>query len=123
MASFNQIVLLGNIGSVDVRAFSNGNKLLEVSLATTKRYKDRNGELQEDTQWHRLVFSGTLEENAERLLHKGDPLFVTGEMTYRKYTTKDGQDRLQPEVRVTNFQILAKPQGEKGGNGGEDLPF
>ena len=78
MASYNNIILLGNVGSIQVKTFSNGGKVVEVSLATSKRWKDRNGEQHEETQWHRLVIGGQLADVAERYVTKGDPLFVTG---------------------------------------------
>lgn len=112
MASYNNIILLGNIGSVQVKTFSNGGKVVEANLATSKRWKDRNNEQHEETQWHRLVIGGPLADVAERYVQKGDPLFVTGEMTYRAYTTKDGENRTSPEVRVLTLQLMPKGQQE-----------
>lgn len=108
MASYNNIILLGNIGSVEIKTFQNGGKIVEATLATTKRYKDRNGEQREDTQWHKLVISGPGADVAEKYVHKGDPLFAVGEMTYRKYQTREGENRTSPEVRVLSFQLLPK---------------
>ena len=85
MASYNNITLLGNIGNVQVKTFQNGGKIVEATLATSKRWKDRNGEPREETQWHNLIIGGNLADAAEKYVQKGDPLFVTGEMTYRKY--------------------------------------
>ena len=113
MASYNNITLLGNIGNVQVKTFQNGGKLVEATLATSKRWKDRNGELREETQWHNLNIGGNLADTAEKYVQKGDPLFVTGEMTYRKYQDRDGNNRSIPEVRVHNFQLL--PKGMKDG--------
>ncbi len=108
MASYNSITLLGNIGSVRVKTFSNGGKVVEASLATTKRWKDRNNESHEETQWHNLVIGGNLADVAERFVEKGAPLFVTGEMTYRTYTDREGVDRSTAEVRVQALQLLPK---------------
>lgn len=113
MASYNNIILLGNIGSVQVKTFQNGGKVVEAALATSKRWKDRNGELREETQWHNLVIGGNLADTAEKYVLKGDPLFVTGEMTYRKYQDKEGNNRSIPEVRVLSLQLL--PKGMKEG--------
>lgn len=139
MASFNQITLLGNVGNLEVKTFSNGGKIVEASLATGKRWKDRNGNQHEETQWHRLVISGALADTAERYIQKGDPLFVQGEMTYRQWETREGEKRTSPEVRVLSLQLM--PKQDKGqvsqaaapapapipGFGGddtdEDLPF
>lgn len=113
MASYNLIILLGNIGNVQVKTFQNGGKVVEAALATSKRWKDRNGELREETQWHNLVIGGNLADTAEKFVQKGDPLFVTGEMTYRKYQDRDGNNRSIPEVRVLSLQLL--PKGMKEG--------
>lgn len=114
MASYNNITLLGNIGNVQVKTFQNGGKVVEATLATSKRWKDRNGEPREETQWHNLIIGGNLADTAENYVQKGDPLFVTGEMTYRKYQDRDGNNRSIPEVRVLSLQLL--PKGMKEGN-------
>ena len=110
MASFNQITLLGNVGNLEVKTFSNGGKIVEASLATGKRWKDRNGDQHEETQWHRLVIGGPLADTAEKYIHKGDSLFVQGEMTYRQWETSEGEKRSTPEVRVLTLQLMPKPQ-------------
>lgn len=112
MASYNNIQLLGNIGSVEVKTFQNGGKIVEATLATSKRWKDRNNDPHEETQWHKLVIGGNLADTAEKYVQKGDPLFVTGEMTYRKYTTREGENRSVPEVRVLTLQLLPKGMRE-----------
>ena len=141
MASFNQITLLGNVGNLEVKTFSNGGKIVEASLATGKRWKDRNGNQHEETQWHRLVISGALADTAERYVHKGDSLLVQGEMTYRQWESREGEKRTSPEVRVLTLQLM--PKQDKGqasqaaaaapapapmpdfaaDDNGEDLPF
>ena len=113
MASYNNITLLGNIGNIQVKTFQNGGKIVEATLATSKRWKDRNGEPREETQWHNLIIGGNLADAAEKYVQKGDPLFVTGEMTYRKYQDRDGNNRSIPEVRVLSLQLL--PKGIKDG--------
>ena len=141
MASFNQITLLGNVGNLDIKTFSNGGKIVEASLATGKRWKDRNGDQHEETQWHRLVIGGALADTAERYVSKGDLLMVQGEMTYRLWETREGEKRTSPEVRVQTLQLMPKqdkgqaPQaaapapapgpmpGFAGDEGSEDLPF
>ena len=139
MASFNQITLLGNVGNLEVKTFSNGGKIVEASLATGKRWKDRNGNQHEETQWHRLVISGALADTAERYVHKGDSLFVQGEMTYRQWESREGEKRTSPEVRVLSLQLMPKQDkgqasqaaapdptpmpGFAADDNGEDLPF
>ena len=139
MASFNQTTLLGNVGNLEVKTFSNGGKIVEASLATGKRWKDRNGNQHEETQWHRLVISGALADTAEKYVSKGDSLFVQGEMTYRQWETREGEKRTSPEVRVLSLQLIPKQDkgqdsqaaspdpapmpGFGGDDNDEDLPF
>lgn len=110
MASFNQITLIGNVGNLEVKTSTNGGKIVEASLATTKRWKDRNGGPHEETQWHRLIIGGPLADTAERYVSKGDPLMVQGEMTYRQWETSEGEKRTSPEVRVQTLQLLARKE-------------
>lgn len=108
MASFNQITLLGNVGSIETKTFSNGGKIVEVSLATSKMWRDSNGTSHDETQWHKVLIGGKLADIAERYVRKGDPLFVVGEMTYRQYNTKDGITKTVAEVRTQSIQLLTK---------------
>lgn len=132
MASFNQITLIGNVGNLEVKTFTNGGKIVEASLATTKRWKDRNGDPHEETQWHRLIIGGPLADTAERYVSKGDPLMVQGEMTYRQWETREGEKRTAPEVRVQTLQLLTRKEqaaapaarpAYTGTEHSDDLPF
>ena len=132
MASFNQITLIGNVGNLEVKTFTNGGKIVEASLATTKRWKDRNGDPHEETQWHRLIIGGALADTAERYVSKGDPLMVQGEMTYRQWETREGEKRTAPEVRVQTLQLLTRKEqaatpaarpSYTGTDHSDDLPF
>ena len=132
MASFNQITLIGNVGNLEVKTFTNGGKIVEASLATTKRWKDRNGDPHEETQWHRLIIGGPLADTAERYVSKGDPLMVQGEMTYRQWETREGEKRTAPEVRVQTLQLLTRKEqaaapaarpAHAGADHSDDLPF
>lgn len=123
MASFNQVLLVGNIGRIDIKTFTGGSRIAECSLATSERYQDRSGDWQEETQWHRLVIGGKLADIAERYVHKGDPLFVQGVLKYRTYTDRDGNERSVTEIRVTTLQLLTKGKGESnGGSRDDDMP-
>ena len=105
---------------------------MEASLATTKRWKDRNGDPHEETQWHRLIIGGALADTAERYVSKGDPLMVQGEMTYRQWETREGDKRTAPEVRVQTLQLLTRKEqaaapaartAYAGTDHSDDLPF
>lgn len=126
MASFNKIILLGNVGQMETKTFADGGKVVNVSLATTNRWTGKDGKKNEETQWHTLRISGKQADIVEQYVSKGDPLLVEGEMTYRKWTTQQGENRLTPEVRVRDFQLLGgkKDGGQQTGTKEvEDLPF
>lgn len=108
MANYNNIILIGNVGTIEIKTFSNGGKIAEVSLATTERWTDKQGEKREETQWHRLVIGGPQADIAERYIKKGDPLMVAGKMKYRQYE-KQGLTMTVAEVRVDTLQLLTKP--------------
>ena len=115
MASVNLFVALGNIGRVEVKTFQDGGKIVEASLATTERYTDRSGTQREDTQWHRLLISGKLADVAERYVQKGDPLYIEGRLKYRKYTTREGQEKEVAEIHVRTMQLLPKRDSQSSG--------
>jgi len=106
MASYNHVTLLGHVGRVDVKTFESGNRIAEISLATSKRWKDRNGEAHEDTNWHHLVVNGLLVDIVEKYVAKGDPLLVDGEIVYRKFAARDGSERTVADIRVQSLQLL-----------------
>ena len=128
----NKITLIGRVGRVDVKTFTNGNKIVEASLATSFRYKDRDGNSQKLTDWHNLVFNGVQADIVERYVRKGDMLAVRGRMTYREYTDANGVKKTIAEVRVDELDLLpkaataqeAKPAaGSAAEQGSDDLPF
>lgn len=107
MAYLNKIMLIGNVGKApEVRTFDGGNKIANFTLATTKRYTDRNGASQEATTWHNVQVSGKIADVAERYVQKGDPLYVEGELNSRSYTDQTGQTRVIYEVRASQLQLL-----------------
>ena len=113
-ASFNRAHLLGNIGIINEKAFPNGGMIIEASLATNERYKDKNGEYKDMTQWHRLIFSGNLAELAKKLLVKGCSVFIEGKITYREYESQ-GAKKTITEIRVISFSLTGSaPSGERG---------
>ena len=111
MASFNRVELIGNVGHCSVKQFSNGEKVANISLATSERYTNKAGEKVEETDWHNLVVGGKLAEIAERYITKGSQIFAAGRLKTRKYTDQSGADKYVTEVRVVEIQLLDKPQG------------
>lgn len=117
MAYFNEATLLGNLGKTpEVRLTPSGKKRLAFSLATSKRYRDNNGEQKELTYWHNCTAWGKVADTIEALnLQGGTALLVRGEITYNSYD-KDGTKVTRTEINVSNVQILT-PKAKTEGNG------
>lgn len=124
--SLNKAILIGNLGSdPEVRTLSSGTKVAEFSVATSRRWTDRNGEQQEKTEWHRIVAWGNSPDRdglagvAERFLKKGDKVYVEGEIEYRQYEAKDGSGtRYVTEIRARDMIMLGGRESGGGGFGG-----
>jgi single-strand DNA-binding protein len=118
MASVNKVIILGNCGrDPEVRTFPNGDKVANIAVATTDKWKDKqSGELMESTEWHRIQFNGRLAEIAGEYLRKGDPVYVEGQIRSRKFTDKDGVERTVTEIRADRLQLL----GSRREGGGQD---
>lgn len=117
MAYLNEATLLGNLGKTpEVRMTPSGKKRLSFSLATSKRYRDNNGEQKELTYWHSCTAWGKVADAIEALnLQGGTALLVRGEITYNSYD-KDGTKVTRTEINVSNVQILT-PKAKAEGNG------
>jgi single-strand DNA-binding protein len=116
MASVNKVILIGNLGrDPETRYSPDGAAITNVSIATTRRYKDAGGQQQEETEWHRVVFFGRLAEIAGEYLRKGRPVYVEGRLRTRKWTDKDGNDKYTTEVVAENMQLLGSREGAGGG--------
>ena len=120
MAYLNKVQLIGNIGKdPEIRVNqASGKKVVSFSLATSRRYRDNNGEQKEDTQWHNIVGWGKVAEVFEQLgIHKGTSLYVEGRLTNRSWTDQSsGQKRYVTEVALDTFQLLT-PRGTQNGGG------
>lgn len=119
MAYLNKVMLIGNIGQ-DPRtnASPNGRKRVSFSLATSRRYRDNNGEQKEETTWHNIVIWGKAAETFEQLgIGKGISLFIEGELVNRSWTDNQGSKRSITEVNASTFQILS-PRGQNASQGG-----
>ncbi|MFK7984066.1 MAG: single-stranded DNA-binding protein [Saprospiraceae bacterium] len=111
----NKVTLIGNLGAdPEVRRLENGVVVAKFNIATTERYKDRNGEQQSQTEWHSVVVWRGLAEVAEKFLKKGKQVYVDGKLTHRKWQDKDGNTRYTTEVVANNFQMLGSRDGGSG---------
>jgi single-strand DNA-binding protein len=123
MASVNKVILVGNLGrDPEVRYMPDGAAITNISVATTDAWKDKNGEKQERTEWHRVAFFGKLAEIAGEYLKKGSQVYLEGRLQTRKWQDKEGQDRYTTEIVADRMQMLGSRSGMGGGaasDGGE----
>ena len=113
--SLNKIMLIGNVGNdPDVRTTSSGTPMANMSLATTRKWKDGSGEQKEKTEWHRLTVWGKLVDVVERYVKKGDRLYIEGRIEYSE-SESDGQKKYWTNVNVFEMVMLG---GAPGGGGG-----
>ena len=120
--SVNKVILIGNLGQdPESRTFQNGGKVVNLRLATSETWKDRNtGERQERTQWHSVaIFSEPLANVAERYLRKGSKVYIEGQLETRKWQDQNGNDRYTTEVVLRPYRSeLTMLDGRGGGDGG-----
>ncbi|MBL0728910.1 single-stranded DNA-binding protein [Piscinibacter sp. HJYY11] len=123
MASINKVILIGNLGrDPEVRYTANGAAICNITIATTRNWKDKNsGDKVEETEWHRVVFYDRLAEIAGEYLKKGRPVYVEGRLKTRKWTDKDGVEKYTTEVIAENMQLLGGREGGGGGGGGDEV--
>lgn len=113
----NRVILIGNIGKdPETRYSADNNAITNITLATSESWKDKTGEQQERTEWHRVVFFGKLAEIAGQYLKKGSQVYVEGALRTRKWQGQDGKDNYTTEVVANEMQML----GSKGGSGSNE---
>ena len=106
MASLNKVMLIGNVGRIEVRTFQDG-KVVNASLAVSERYTKRDGTQVEDTTWFNLVINGKLADVFDKYVQKGDRLYVEGRCRQRSYQTREGEYKYIWEVVVMQMQMLS----------------
>lgn len=115
MASVNKAILIGNLGKdPEVRYMPSGEAIANITLATTDTWKDKSGEKQERTEWHRVSFFGRQAEVVGEYLKKGSQIYVEGRIQTRKWQDKEGQDRYTTEIVADRMQMLG---GKSSGSG------
>jgi len=148
MSSVNKVILIGRLGrEPEIKAFQNGDKIANLALATSERWRDKQGgEMREKTEWHRVTLHDRLAEIAQQYLHKGDNIYIEGKLQTRKFKDSNGTERSITEIHSwSGLQMLggksgggaapaapaapppAAPATNQGGNGFEgmddDIPF
>ena len=122
MASLNKVTLIGNVGKdPEIKTFASGNKVAQITLATSERYKDRNGEQKEETEWHSVQAFGKLADVVERFVHKGSLLYLDGKIRTRSYEA-DGRTMYRTEILADHIQMLDRLENRPALGPDEDLP-
>lgn len=112
MPNLNRVMLMGHLGrDPEMRYLPSGDPVCSATMATTEKWKDKNGEKQERTTWHRLMVFGKRAEIFSQYTRKGDPVYVEGSLRGNEWVDKNGAKQYTLEVNVTDFQIL-KPRDQ-----------
>src|SRR5687768_17761574 len=125
MAGVNKVILVGNLGDdPESRSFSNGGEVVNLRVATSETWKDRDGNRQERTEWHRVViFNENLGRVAKQYLKKGSKVYLEGQLQTRKWQDNSGQDKYSTEVVLQGFNSNLTMLDGRGEGGGENAGF
>ncbi|MCZ8116257.1 MAG: single-stranded DNA-binding protein [Lysobacteraceae bacterium] len=116
----NKVILVGNLGNdPEVRYSQSGSALTTISVATSESWKDKDGNMQERTEWHRVKFFGRLAEIAGEYLKKGRQVYIEGRLRTEKYTDKAGVEKYSTDIIADEMQMLGGNPGMGGEGGGE----
>ena len=119
MSSVSKVILIGNLGrDPEIRNLPSGEAVANISLATNSKYKNRNGEMVEETEWHRVTFFGRLAEIAGQYLKKGGSVYVEGRLKTNKYVDKDGIEKYTTNIIANEMKMLGGRS-----SGGSDTSF
>lgn len=114
--SLNKVMLIGNAGKdPEIRHLENGVAVVTLPIATTERYKDRNGEYKEQTEWHNVVFWRGLADIVEKYVRKGSQLFIEGKLRTRSWEDQSGQKKYVTEIVAENLRLLSR-RGDNDNN-------
>ncbi|MBV9882728.1 MAG: single-stranded DNA-binding protein [Sphingomonadaceae bacterium] len=124
MAGVNKVILVGNLGDdPEVRSLNNGGEVVNMRVATSENWKDRDGNRQERTEWHRVViFNENLGRVAKSYLKKGSKVYLEGQIQTRKWQDQSGQDRYSTEIVLQRFRGELVLLDSRGGGGGGKMP-
>ena len=124
MAGVNKVILVGNLGAdPESRSFANGGEVVNLRIATSENWKDRDGNRQEKTEWHSVaIFNENLGRVAKNYLRKGSKVYIEGQLQTRKWQDQSGNDRYTTEIVLQKFRgelvLLDSREGGGGGGGG-----
>ena len=129
--ALNKVMLIGNVGNDPEIRYLDSNpqspqgntKVASFRLATTERYRDRNGETRENTEWHNIVAWRSNADLVEKFVHKGSQIYIEGKLRTRQWTDQTGNKRFTTEIQADNIQLLGKrpdtPQSDQSGYAGQ----
>jgi len=122
MAGVNKVILVGNLGAdPESRSFANGGEVVNLRVATSEQWKDRDGNRQEKTEWHSVaIFNENLGRVAKSYLRKGSKVYLEGQLQTRKWQDQSGNDRYSTEIVLSKFrgELVLLDSREGGGGGG-----
>ncbi len=115
MASVNKAIIVGNLGrDPELKYLPSGQAVANLAIATTDKYKDKTGQMVEQTEWHRVSFFDKTAEVCGQYLKKGSQVYIEGSIRTRKYTDKEGVEKYATEIRGDRMQMLGgKPEGSQ----------
>jgi single-strand DNA-binding protein len=114
----NKAILIGNLGAdPELRYTKSGTPVASFNVATTRRWKDKEGQMQEETEWHKIVAWSRLAEICGEYLNKGSKVYIEGRLQTRKWQDQNGNDRYTTEIVAQEMKMLS-PRGESGGSYG-----
>ena len=113
MASVNKVILVGNLGAdPEMRHTGSGDPVCTLSVATSEKYKNRDGEMQTTTEWHKVVLFRRLAEIANQYLRKGSSAYFEGQLKTRQWTDKNGLERYSTEIEANELKLLARQDSQ-----------
>ena len=114
----NKVMLIGNVGQdPEIRATASGDNVANLSIATSETWKDKQGQQQEKTEWHKVVIFGKLADIVSQYVVKGSKLYIEGKLQTRKWQDQSGQDRYSTEIVLTGFDGTMQMLDSKGSGG------
>lgn len=123
MASVNRVILIGNLGKdPETRYMPNGDPVTTITLATTDTWKDKNGEKQSKTEWHRIIFYRKLAEIVGEYLKKGRSIYVEGRLETKKWTDKAGIERYTTQIVAEDMKMLGNNPNAKQDDSDQPTP-
>jgi single-strand DNA-binding protein len=117
MQMINKVILVGHVGAdPEIRTLDSGVTVANMNIATSERWKDKDGNKQESTEWHRIVLWRGLAEVARNWVEKGSQVYIDGKIKTRKFTDKNNVERYITEVYADTLKLLGRARSEGGGN-------